>query len=168
MVGEQILFWIFSTLLLLSGLLVILSVSPVASAMFLILLFFFMACLFVLLDAFFLAIIQILVYAGAVMVLFLFVIMLLDAKEPRRWWWKNTAGLIGAPIAACSFLLILGKVLGKAQWPQLAGTAEISGAVREIVRPLFAEYMLPFVVTSLLLLVATIGVVLLGRREGNS
>src|SRR5258706_4417778 len=78
------LFWFFSIAMLLCGFLVIASRNPVTSAMFLVLLFVFMAGLFVLLEAFFIAAIQVLVYAGAVMVLFLFVIMLLDIKASER------------------------------------------------------------------------------------
>ena len=78
------LFWVFAALALLCGALVILSRNPVASAMFLVLTIASLAGLFVLLNAFFLAAIQILVYAGAVMVLFLFVIMLLDLKVEQR------------------------------------------------------------------------------------
>ena len=88
------LFWFFSIALLACGVLVIASRNPVTSAMFLVALFVFMAGLFVLLGAFFLAVIQILVYAGAVMVLFLFVIMLLDIKERQRQHFK-VFGLIG-------------------------------------------------------------------------
>src|SRR5882757_4444568 len=84
MIFHDILFWFFSIAMLLCGLLVIASRNPVASALFLVLLFVFMAGLFVLLEAFFIAAIQVLVYAGAVMVLFLFVIMLLDIKASER------------------------------------------------------------------------------------
>ena len=74
------LFWFFSIAMLLSGALVVLGRSPITSALFLVLSMFFMAALFVLLEAYFLAIIQVLVYAGAVIVLFLFVIILMDLK----------------------------------------------------------------------------------------
>ena len=99
----DILFWFFSIAMLLCGALVIFNRNPVTSAMFLILLFFFMAGLFVLLEAFFLAAIQVLVYAGAVMVLFLFVIMLLDLKgEERR---KIKAlGIVGGVVSVGAIL----------------------------------------------------------------
>src|SRR5882762_3068956 len=81
---HDILFWFFSIAMLACGFLVITNRNPVASALFLVLLFVFLAGLFVLLEAFFIAAIQVLVYAGAVMVLFLFVIMLLDIKAEER------------------------------------------------------------------------------------
>ena len=93
------LFWFFSIAMLLCGVGVIASRNPVNSAMFLVVLFFFMAGLFVLLEAFFLAAIQVLVYAGAVMVLFLFVIMLLDIKAAERRRFRVLAVLGGCGVA---------------------------------------------------------------------
>ena len=102
MSGYDIAFYAFSLLTLLCGVLVITNRNPVTSAMFLVLTIVCMAGLFVLLRAFFLAAVQILVYAGAVMVLFLFVIMLLDLKEEaRRRIKKNPAG-DGRARGACS------------------------------------------------------------------
>src|SRR5258706_13837965 len=104
------LFCFFCIALLLCGVLVIASRNPVTSAMFLVLLFVFMAGLFVLLEAFFIAAIQVLVYAGAVMVLFLFVIMLLDIKasERRRFAYL---GAIGGLAVAGAFVWGLGIIL---------------------------------------------------------
>jgi NADH-quinone oxidoreductase subunit J len=158
------LFWFFSIAMLLCGVLVISSRNPVTSAMFLVALFVFMAGLFVLLEAFFLAAIQILVYAGAVMVLFLFVIMLLDIKasERRQFRWL---GLIGGLIVAGAFVWELGIILKVPVVTAVAGKAEFGGGLEAVVKPLFANYMLPFEVTALLLLVAMIGVVLLSKKE---
>lgn len=158
------LFWFFSIAMLLSGVLVIVSRNPVNSAMFLILLFFFMAGLFVLLEAFFLAVIQVLVYAGAVMVLFLFVIMLLDIKasERRKIQWFALGG--GVAVAA-AFVWELGIILGKPVQPLATGSAEFQTGLKDVVGPLFRNYMLPFEVTALLLLVAMIGVVLLSKKD---
>src|SRR5438876_3322315 len=106
------LFWFFSIAMLLCGVLVIVNRNPVTSAMFLVLLFFCMAGLFVLLEAFFLAAIQVLVYAGAVMVLFLFVIMLLDIKASERRKFRVLGALGGFGVAggfAWELWLILGK-----------------------------------------------------------
>lgn len=167
MSGPDLLFWIFSAMMLFCGVLVVFSVNPVSSAMFLVLMFFFMAGLYVLLQAYFLAIIQILVYAGAVMVLFLFVIMLLGVKEPRRWWYKNRIGLIGGPLALAGVAALLGRVLGSANWVE-SPAGEFQATVRDVVTPLFRDYALPFEVIALLLLVATVGVVLLGKKEQGS
>ena len=158
------LFWFFSLAMLLCGVLVISSRNPVTSAMFLVALFVFMAGLFVLLGAFFLAVIQILVYAGAVMVLFLFVIMLLDIKERQRQHFK-VFGLIGGVLVAGTFVWELAIILKRPVQPLVTGTEEFGGALEHVVKPLFTNYMLPFEVTALLLLVAMIGVVLLSKKE---
>src|SRR5258706_16460952 len=104
------LFWFFGIAMLVCGIAVIAGRNPVTSAMFLVLLFVFMAGLFVLLEAFFIAAIQVLVYAGAVMVLFLFVIMLLDIKasERRRFAYL---GAIGGLAVAGAFVWGLGIIL---------------------------------------------------------
>ena len=155
------LFWFFSIAMLLCGLLVIISRSPVNSAMFLVLAFFFMAGLFVLLEAYFLAIIQILVYAGAVMVLFLFVIMLLDIKAEVRRRLKFLAFAGGAAVAIALGLKLAEviKTVPATDAKPIAGTTEAVGTL------LFTQYLLPFEVTSVLLLVAMVGVVLLSKKD---
>jgi NADH-quinone oxidoreductase subunit J len=158
------LFWFFSIAMLLSGVLVIASRNPVTSAMFLVLLFFFMAGLFVLLEAFFLAVIQVLVYAGAVMVLFLFVIMLLDIKASERRKFRLLAVLGGIAVAG-AFAWELRLVLGTPVQPLVSGNAQFSAGLKEVIAPVFANYLLPFEVTALLLLVAMIGVVLLSKKD---
>ena len=167
MSAPDALFWLFSVLMLACGLLVLLSTNAVTSAVFLVLLFFFMAGLFVLLDAYFLAVIQILVYTGAVMVLFLFVVMLLGVKEPRRWWWRNGLGIAGMVSLLIGFLLLLPRLLGHGGWRAPEG-GTFTGLLVQILKPLFTRYQLPLILTGLLLLVATIGIVLLGRREEKS
>jgi NADH-quinone oxidoreductase subunit J len=157
------LFWFFSIAMLLCGVGVIASRNPVNSAMFLVVLFFFMAGLFVLLEAFFLAAIQVLVYAGAVMVLFLFVIMLLDIKASEKRKFRLLAVLGGFGVAG-TFAWELRIILAKPV-ESLATGGEFHGGLKDVVRPLFANYMLPFEVTALLMLVAMVGVVLLSKRE---
>jgi NADH-quinone oxidoreductase subunit J len=157
------LFWFFSIAMLLSGVGVIASRNPVNSAMFLVVLFFFMAGLFVLLEAFFLAAIQVLIYAGAVMVLFLFVIMLLDIKASEKRKFRVLAVFGGVGVAgafACELWIVLGNPV-----QPLATPGEFKGGLKDVVAPLFANYMLPFEITGLLLLVAMIGVVLLSKKE---
>jgi len=144
---------------------VILSPSPVGSAFALVLALVFLAGLYVLLQAFFLALIQILVYAGAVMVLFLFVVMLLDLRAPQRWWQGNLAALVGGPVAGLAFAVAVGVTLRRTVWPELPPEALFRGDLAAVVTPVFARYLLPLELTALLLLAATIGVVLLGRRE---
>ena len=154
------LFWFFSVAMVLSGLLVVLHRNPVTSAMFLVLAFFFMAGLFVLLEAYFIAIIQILVYAGAVMVLFLFVVMLLDIKAERQRRLKLFTFVGGVAVAGAlgwKLMQVIGAV------PAGAAKAAV-GTTEEVGKLLFTQYLLPFEVTSVLLLVAMVGVVVLSRR----
>ena len=150
--------------MLLSGVGVIASRSPVTSAMFLVMLFVFMAGLFALLEAFFLAAIQVLVYAGAVMVLFLFVIMLLDVRASQQRRVKLLAVFGGVAVAgALAWELIL--ILQQPVRPLAGSDTNLHGGLEAVVKPLFANYMLPFEVTALLLLVAMVGVVLLSKRD---
>lgn len=159
----DILFYIFSALALICGVMLLVSRNPVNSAMFLVLTIASLAGLFVLLEAFFLAAIQILVYAGAVMVLFLFVIMLLDLKAEERRKFKMLA-LAGAVVAVGTILAIFFKSLGTAQLNATAGPDFHAGTI-ELGRLLFSQYLLPFEVVSVLLLVAMVGVVLLSKKD---
>ncbi|MEM6823141.1 MAG: NADH-quinone oxidoreductase subunit J [Verrucomicrobiota bacterium] len=166
---EALVFWILAFGLVGSGLAVILNRNPVASALSLVITFVFLAAIFVSLEAFFLAMVQIIVYAGAVMVLFLFIIMLLDIKaEERRpfpWVKLSLTGLLGV-----AFFFIFDRVLKNL--PQSSsiltwGESPEKLTAKKLGEVLFSNYLLPFEVTALLLLVATIGVVMLSRREGD-
>jgi NADH-quinone oxidoreductase subunit J len=165
---QETFFYIFAALTLLFGLLVVVnpfSRNPVTSAMFLIMTMAMLAGLFVTLHAFFIAAVQILVYAGAVMVLFLFVIMLLDLKvEERR---KFNAFGIGAGAVA---LMGIGGLLAKTIWFSGVGTGRVplqdfEGSTIVLGRQLFTNYLLPFEIVSVLLLVAMIGAILLSKKE---
>ncbi len=164
MTVHDILFWFFSIAMLGCGVLVITNRNPVNSAMFLVLLFGFMAGLFVLLEAFFLAAIQVLVYAGAVMVLFLFVIMLLDIKASAARKYRLLA-VVGGVMVAGAFVWELTMVLRAPVAPLAASGGAFSAGLHDVVGPLFVKYMLPFELTALLLLSAMVGVVLLSRKE---
>jgi NADH-quinone oxidoreductase subunit J len=163
---SEILFYLFATLTLGCGALVVanpFSRNPVTSAMFLVLTIVSLAGLFVLLHAFFLAAIQILVYAGAVMVLFLFVIMLLDLKAEERRRIKTLiswAGLGCVSVLAAIFFKSLGSARpGTGQPPALEGGTIALGKL------LFTQYLLPFEIVSVLLLVAMVGVILLSKKD---
>lgn len=164
----DILFYLFAALTLLCGFLVVanpFSRNPVTSAMFLVLTICSMAGLFVLLHAFFLAAVQILVYAGAVMVLFLFVIMLLDLKEEQRRRYKLYGAVLG--LAAVGGLVSL---LVKTIWQSGVGAGadpKLVGDTKTLGLALFSrgEFLLPFEIVSLLLLVAMVSVILLSKKE---
>jgi NADH-quinone oxidoreductase subunit J len=163
--ATDVLFYVFAALTLLCGILVIanpFSRNPVTSAMFLVLTIISMAGLFVLLHAFFLAAVQILVYAGAVMVLFLFVIMLLDLKEEQRRrikFFGFIAGIIAVGGIVAAFVKSLAAVKGTSDNPKLEGDTLALGKL------LFTQYTLPFEVVSILLLVAMVGVILLSKKK---
>ena len=159
----DILFYAFSALALLCGAMILLSRNPVNSAMFLVLTIASLAGLFVLLHAFFLAAIQILVYAGAVMVLFLFVIMLLDLKEEERRRIR-LFGAVGGAIAVSAWLALFLHSLRRSPLDARAA-ATLEGGTRPLGRVLFTQYLLPFEIVSVLLLVAMVGVILLSKKD---
>jgi len=164
---QEVFFYIFAALALLCGALVIanpVSRNPVTSAMFLVLAIISLAGLFVLLHAFFLAAVQVLVYAGAVIVLFLFVIMLLDLKEEERRRIKllvaGLAVLVVGTIAAVMVRTIsMAPPAGAPIQSPAEGSADALGGL------LFTRFALPFELVSLLLLVAMIGAILLSKKD---
>jgi len=161
------LFWIFAVLSVTFGAAVILNRNPVASALSLVVSFLGLSALFMSLDAFFIGIIQVLVYAGAVMVLFLFIVMLLDIRveERRRINWVATVGGSGvAVILLVQICVVIGHFPSARRiFPPLARST--TDDVWHIGRLLFNNYNLPFQIIGVLVLVATVGVVLLSRRE---
>src|SRR5258708_55771 len=152
----DILFYVFAALTLLCGVLVVanpFSRNPVTSAMFLVLTIISMAGLFVLLHAFLLAAVQVLVSAGAVMVLFLFVIMLLDLKDEERRKVKKL-GLVAGLISVGAIVGIFVKSLRTTDLSKNLPTTSHDGAAIPLGKLLFTNYLLPFEIVSLLLLVA--------------
>src|SRR5438067_2959895 len=163
----DILFYVFAAMTLLCGVLVIanpFSRSVVTSAMCLVLTIVSMAGLFVLLHAFFLAAVQVLVYAGAVMVLFLFVIMLLDLKETQRRR-ANKFGWVTGIISIGAILTIFIRAILESHTPGRVTPPVLEGATLPLGKMLFNDYLLPFEILSVLLLVAMVGVILLSKKE---
>jgi NADH-quinone oxidoreductase subunit J len=161
------LFWIFACVMLFFGVMVIVNRNPVSSALSLVVSFLGLAALYISLDAFFLGVIQILVYAGAVMVLFLFIIMLLDLKAERRRNF-NLLTLFGGVVVVALFVKVLWDVCygfqgGNAVFPALQSNAH--GDTWLVGMELFAQYKLPLQIVGVLVLVASIGAVLLSKRE---
>lgn len=166
---EQLLFWFWGGIAVVFAIMMILKRNPVHSALCLVVVFVSLALLYVMLGAEFLAAVQVIVYAGAIMVLFLFVIMLLNLEAEAR-----STGLPRTAFKACSMvgtglllLLLLGggalKALRGAQPEHVAGAPGNTRAVAEL---LFTKYLLPFEVTSILLLAAIVGaLVLAGKRD---
>lgn len=164
---SPILFWVFAAMMLIFGISVVVNRSPVASALSLVASFLGLSALFVSLNAYFIGIIQVLVYAGAVMVLFLFIIMLLDLKAERRRKFNLVAtaggGLVAAVFVVELYAMLSRFPLGKQPFPALVD-GKIDD-VHQVGMTLFSTHNLPLQVVGVLILVATIGVVVLSKRE---
>ncbi len=165
-------FWFFGVIAMGSALLCITRRNPVASALWLVVTLFALAAMFVLLDAQFIAVLQVLVYAGAIMVLFLFVIMLLNLGRPGPTDFKGPVGLLIAVVLAGAMLFQL-RVLGQATPPDairlppgaVAAVQQRQGLVGAVATPLFEAYLVPFEIASVLLLAAIVGAVVLAKRR---
>ncbi len=187
------LFWLFATIMLIGAVAVIAFRNPVSSALAMVTSFVGLAALFIGLSAFFVGVIQILVYSGAIMVLFLFIIMLLDLKDEKRRSDSLAPLAAGLVLVAVFFIQLVGvlshklpnqtappldKVVlaaaadgykeGEKKVPTKISTALESGQLPDlhiIGRTLFMEYNLPLQILGVLLLVSTVGVVTLSRKS---
>jgi NADH-quinone oxidoreductase subunit J len=161
------LFYVFSAVLLLAAALVITARSTVHAALYLVLAFFSAACIWMLLKAEFLAITLVLVYVGAVMVLFLFVVMMLDINSDsfREGFWKHlpVAGLVGAVIAI-EMALVLMRGFNLKTAPQPSAKAVEMGNTKLLGIEIYTEYLYPLQLAAVLLLVAIIAAIALTLR----
>jgi NADH-quinone oxidoreductase subunit J len=163
----EILFWFLSALALVSATMVLISKNPIHSVLWLIIVFFAISGHYVLLNAQFIAIVNLIVYAGAIMVLFLFVVMLMNLNsetEPQQSAWLKIAGAI----AGGSLLLIMVDVASSAVEMQnkkaLVKEGNI-GLIKNLGKVLFNEYLIPFEISSVLFLSAMVGAVVIGKKE---
>jgi NADH-quinone oxidoreductase subunit J len=166
---QPVLFYLFSLAAVLTGFSVITARNPITSALSLVACFFCLAADYVLLDAHFVAVIQVLVYAGAIMVLFIFVIMLLNIRDdipvplgeiPRR----AIFGLTVAGFLGTGAVTALGAVTS--ELPHTTAVSENYGTIEAVGTALFSgPYLLPFEVVSVLLTVAVVGAVILAKKE---
>ncbi len=162
----EILFWGLSALALFSAIMVVASKSPVHSILFLIVVFFAISGHYILLNAQFLAIVNIIVYAGAIMVLFLFVVMLMNLNadtEPKKNRYLQFAGLISG---GCLFLVLVSAITESTAINNVVqtGVGE-SGLIKNLGKALFNDYVVPFEISSILFLSAMIGAVVIGKKE---
>ena len=170
MSGVTVAFWILAAIAVVTSLLVITSRNPVASVLYLVVTFFCLAGLFVTLHSHFLAAIQVIVYAGAIMVLFLFVVMLLNLGTPQ-WFdiaatpFKLVALVLGLGFVVALVAAGLGGYEPTVRGPAAGVDPDLLGSTEAIASALYSAYYLPFLVTALLLLVAMVGAVVLARRE---
>src|ERR1700759_1573845 len=160
-------FLLFAVIAVVSAINVVLQRHPIASALSLIGVLGSIAILYLLLSAEFIAMAQVVVYAGAVMVLFIFVIMLLNAGSEARQGRSIVASVLGAPLLI--LLLLLVAYFVQRWYPDSNPTVKFGGFTHgtalDIGRALFTTYLLPFEITSLLVLIAIIGAVVLARKE---
>jgi NADH-quinone oxidoreductase subunit J len=168
---SEVLFYVFGAFAVVTSALVIGQSNPMHSVLLLVASFGAISGLYVLLDAPFLAVIQIIVYAGAIMVLFLYVVMLLNAPQEDATQWDRLQGAarLGAILAAILVLQLawaLSKTSGIREAPG-ADDSTLVSSVAEIGRVMFTDYTFAFEATSLLILVAMVGAILLARREGE-
>ncbi|RJP81743.1 MAG: NADH-quinone oxidoreductase subunit J [Candidatus Zixiibacteriota bacterium] len=163
---EAFFFLLLAVVSIFSGLMVILQKSPVASVLFLVLTLVCVAALFVMLSAPFIAAIQVIIYAGAIMVLFLFVLMLLNLQRFTEGAWSRfqITGVVVAAVLAVVTALLLRAVPLPADSGFLRETPGL-GSVEAVGLSLFTEYLLPFEIASFLLLAGIIGAVILSRRR---
>jgi len=163
---SQMLFWFLTALSILSALMMVTSRNPVHSVLWLILVFFSISGHYILMNAQFLAVVNMIVYAGAIMVLFLFVIMLMNTKadaEPRH---ANRMRLAGT-LAGGSLLLVLVAALRETELRGVAleGPEGDIGLVARLGSILFTDYVVAFELSSILFLSAMVGAVMIGRKN---
>jgi len=165
---ETLFFLIVATIAVISSLLVITNKNPINSALSLIMTFFCLATLYVMLEAPFMAAIQVIVYAGAIMVLIVFVIMLLNVRSESG---GRTAHARFMGVATGVLLLVLtGMLLGKGSLSTVRGNIDSAliakvGHTELIGKSLFTDFLLPFEITSILLLAAIVGAVVLSKKK---
>ena len=162
----QILFWFLSVVAIFSALMVITSKNPVYSVLWLIVTFFAISGHYILLNAQFLAIVNVIVYAGAIMVLFLFVIMLMSLTketEPQKNRWLRMAGAVAG---GCLLLVLVAGLKDTDIKQQQALVNEGSiGLIKNLGKELFTTYVVPFEISSILFLSAMVGAVVIGKKE---
>lgn len=158
-------FFVLAALSILTALLMVFSKNPVYSVMYLILTFFAIAGQYVLLNAQFLAVVHIIVYAGAIMVLFLFVLMLLNlnaSTEPQKSvLWKVSAGIASGLL----LVTLVGALRGSIQLAPADASNPDVGLVQNLGKVLFTEFVVPFEIAGILFLAAMVGAVLVGKRD---
>ncbi|MGE5521368.1 MAG: NADH-quinone oxidoreductase subunit J [Candidatus Dadabacteria bacterium] len=163
----QILFWALAILAVFSALMMVTSKNPVFSVLWLIVTFFSISGHYILLNAQFLAIVNIIVYAGAIMVLFLFVIMLMNLSkdtEPQKSKWLKLAGAVAG---GCLLLVLVAALRHAEKGIAQMRTGDI-GLIQNLGKVLFKEYVLPFEISSILFLSAMVGAVVIGKKDERS
>jgi NADH-quinone oxidoreductase subunit J len=158
-------FYFLSFLAVLSALMVVFSRNPIYSVLYLVITFFCVACHYLLLNAQFLAAVHIIVYAGAIMVLFLYVIMLLNLNRDDESQKSNLLKFAAVISAGMLLVVIIGALRGAETATVNFNSSNNTGLVKNLGNLLFHEFLLPFEIVSLLLLAAMVGAVMLGKTH---
>jgi len=165
---NQLIFAYFAAVIIVSAILIITRKNPVHSVMFMLLLFFHIAGVFVLLNAEFLAAVQLIVYAGAILILFLFVVILLSveqeskaARANRFWPWLTGFGFVIA--GEIALLVLRGSFPGEGRM----AVKDAGAGVKELGVELYTRYLVPFEISSVILLVGLVGAVMLAKKKTN-
>jgi len=165
MTGPVIIFFVLAALAVLGAVSLILQRHPIHSALSLIVVMVALAGLYLLMGAEFVAAVQIIVYGGAIMVLFVFVIMLLNAGEEERTNFSKLATYAGIPLAVATAGLIAAAILRSSAGLSSAGPNGTLTSTKTLSMLLFREFVYPFELTSFLILVAILGAIVLAQRE---
>lgn len=163
---DLILFLVFAIVAVVAAINMVVQTHPISSALSLVGVMASLAVLYLLLGAEFMAVAQIIVYAGAVMVLFVFVIMLLNTEAERDTRGPQFAKILGIPMLFALALLLgvfVYRMIGPTEGVTIGGFT--GGTAKEVGRQLFQNYVLPFEVTSILILIAIVGAVVLARKD---
>jgi NADH-quinone oxidoreductase subunit J len=163
----QFAFGYFAVVIVACALMVVISRNPVHSALFMLPLFFHVAGIFIMLNAEFVAALQVLVYAGAIMVLFLFVIMLIKSDVEKVRFHLNTKAALPLAVTVGGFIM---SVVVRSAFTGAKGTSTVeavqqAGNSQMIGQAMFSEFLMPFEVTSVILLVAMVGTIVLAKKK---
>ncbi len=163
---EEILFYVLAGLTVLSALLMVFSRNPIHSILYLIITFFCISGHYILLNAQFLAVVNIIVYAGAIMVLFLFVVMLMNLNSEKKSFGTPIKITVASLVSLLFIILTIGIITenGAPQTQVEMATGEI-GLIHNLGKILYSEYVLPFELSSILFISAMIGAVILSKKD---
>jgi NADH-quinone oxidoreductase subunit J len=158
-------FYFLSFLAVLSAFMVVYSKNPVHSVLYLIITFFSIAGHYILLNAQFLAAVHVIVYAGAIMVLFLYVIMMLNLNKDTEAQKSNYLKLAATVAGGIFMIVLIGSLKGVEKIEHMSGGNQSAGLIKNLGQVLYKDYMLPFEMASILFLAAMVGAVMLGKNE---
>jgi NADH-quinone oxidoreductase subunit J len=159
------LFYFLSFLAVLSAFMVVYSKNPVHSVLYLIVTFFSIAGHYILLNAQFLAAVHVIVYAGAIMVLFLYVIMMLNLNQDTEPQKSNYLKLAATVAGGIFMIVMIGSLKGVERIENLGSANQNAGLIKNLGQVLYRDYMLPFEMASILFLAAMVGAAMLGKNE---